>query len=466
MIAISIAILIPCFWHKRIEAGDLGSHVYNAWLAQLIEHGRLPGLWIAPQRNNVLLDLILLHLGNLFGLRAGGKIAVSAAVLIFFWGAFALVCALSRRVPWFVLPLIAMFTYGWTFEQGLINYYLSIGLAFWAMAIICAGRGWERALAILFAPLVWMAHPLGFAVLVCLGGYLALVPWLSARAQVWLLIVATIALAASRLYIARHFPSTWRLSALGIDQVILYGTRYVPVAIAMGILIIIALRLDYTDRAKSRTSLAAYRLPLLLFLLSVAFVSMAPRTIDLPQYASEIALITPRLTSVCAILLCGLLGVASPRRWLAGAFAAMAAIFFILLYVDTGKLNRMEAQAESYERKLPPGQRFLATIRRWPASRVMIQHTVDRACIGYCFSYGNYEPSSLQFRVRARAGNPFVLTNFNDASATERGEYLVQPNDLPVFEIYECDSDRTANLCMRLLTAGEKNGAAPVVHRP
>ncbi len=31
-IAISAGLLIPCFWHRRIEAGDLGSHVYNAWL--------------------------------------------------------------------------------------------------------------------------------------------------------------------------------------------------------------------------------------------------------------------------------------------------------------------------------------------------------------------------------------------------------------------------------------------------
>jgi len=30
-----------------------------------------------------------------------------------------------------------------------------------------------------------------------------------------------------------------------------------------------------------------------------------------------------------------------------------------------------------------------------------IAHSVDRACIGHCFSYSNYEPSSGQFRVRA-----------------------------------------------------------------
>ena len=35
--AISALLVVPCWWHRRIEAGDLASHVYNAWLAQLIE---------------------------------------------------------------------------------------------------------------------------------------------------------------------------------------------------------------------------------------------------------------------------------------------------------------------------------------------------------------------------------------------------------------------------------------------
>src|SRR5580700_8178313 len=49
VLATSAAVLVPCFWHKRIEAGDLGSHTYNAWLAQSIERGQAPGLWLANQ---------------------------------------------------------------------------------------------------------------------------------------------------------------------------------------------------------------------------------------------------------------------------------------------------------------------------------------------------------------------------------------------------------------------------------
>ena len=47
VLGISAALLLPCFWHRHIEAGDLGSHLYNAWLAQLIENGQAPGLYLA-----------------------------------------------------------------------------------------------------------------------------------------------------------------------------------------------------------------------------------------------------------------------------------------------------------------------------------------------------------------------------------------------------------------------------------
>src|SRR5437660_5169876 len=140
VLALSAAVLIPCFWHRRIEAGDLGSHVYNAWLAQLIERGQAPGLRLARQWNNVLFDLLLLKLGNFVGLAAAQKILVPLCVLIFFWGAFALLAAVSGRAPWFLLPCLVMLAYGWTFNLGFFNYYISLGLGFFAIAIVWRGR--------------------------------------------------------------------------------------------------------------------------------------------------------------------------------------------------------------------------------------------------------------------------------------------------------------------------------------
>jgi len=82
---LSVVLVIPCLWHRRIESGDLASHAYNAWLAQLIEKGQAPGLYIAKQWKNVLFDVALLRVANLVGLTAAQKIVVSACVLIFFW---------------------------------------------------------------------------------------------------------------------------------------------------------------------------------------------------------------------------------------------------------------------------------------------------------------------------------------------------------------------------------------------
>jgi len=39
----SVLLVVPCYWQSRLQLGDLSSHIYNAWLAQLIESGASPG---------------------------------------------------------------------------------------------------------------------------------------------------------------------------------------------------------------------------------------------------------------------------------------------------------------------------------------------------------------------------------------------------------------------------------------
>src|ERR1039457_1327506 len=73
----SVLLLVPCYWQSRLQLGDLSSHIYNAWLAQLIESGRAPGLAIVHQTTNVLFDLILSGLFNTLGADAAQRISVS-----------------------------------------------------------------------------------------------------------------------------------------------------------------------------------------------------------------------------------------------------------------------------------------------------------------------------------------------------------------------------------------------------
>src|SRR5215510_7911536 len=98
-IALSFLMLAPVYWQPRIQAGDLSSHIYNAWLAQLIESGRTQGLAIASQTTNLLFDLLLGGLFRLLGPEPAQRIAVSLAVLVFVWGAFAFAGAVAARRP-------------------------------------------------------------------------------------------------------------------------------------------------------------------------------------------------------------------------------------------------------------------------------------------------------------------------------------------------------------------------------
>ena len=204
-----------------------------------------------------------------------------------------------------------------------------------------------------------------------------------------------------------------------------------------------------------------YFLPLQLYGLALLAGILLPSAVTLPGYAAPLSLLTARLTSVTAVLACCLLGATRPQKWHFPCLVAIAAVFFLFLYTDTEKLNKMEEQTERYERILPPGQRIISTIWPFAGSRLLIDHVVDRACIGQCFSYGNYEPSSGQFRVRAQPGNPFVLSDFGSADEVESGNHIVRAQDLPIFEIYQCSLNMT-DLCMRELAVGDRNGSIGV----
>jgi len=97
------------------------------------------------------------HLGHTVGFWLAERIVVCLSVLVFFWGSFALVTAASQRPPWLLVPAFWMFAYGWTFQMGFLNYYLSLGLAFLAMGLFWRGKQWDYGVvAILAVSSFWL----------------------------------------------------------------------------------------------------------------------------------------------------------------------------------------------------------------------------------------------------------------------------------------------------------------------
>jgi len=467
LLATSICVLIPCFWQREIASDDLASHVYNAWLVQLIHRGYAPGLWIAPLKTNVLFDWLLSGLGSFVRLRVAEKLAVSLAVLIFFWGVFALVTATTRRAPWLLLPCIAMIAYGWTFYIGFFNYYLSLGLSFFALAIVWRGKGWERLIAAPLALASLIAHPLGFLWLLGASIYLFFAERLRVRYHMALLAAGSAVLLGVHRYLSHHYtvdPGAkpfWAYN--GADQLVLFSERYHLPERAILVFLLAALAVDVIRRWRTRDSELPYAIPLQLYVLLWVAVILLPGAIHFPPPRAAIALLTDRLTLILAVLACCLLGAMRPAKWHLVASGAIAAVFFVFLWQDTRTINRMEAQIERLVRTLPSNQRVLATVLPLPGSRIPIQHIADRACIGHCFAYGNYEPGSRDFRVRAEPDNPYVLDDYELAVDVEEGTYVVQPEDLPVYQVYQCSNSGT-ELCSRSLTAGEENNRVGAYH--
>jgi hypothetical protein len=465
VIAISVLILAPCWWHRHIEAGDLGSHVYNAWLAQLIEKGQAPGLYFAPQWNNVLVDWMLLHAADLVGFAAGEKIVVSLCVLVFFWGVFAFVMASAERAPWFLAPCIAMLAYGYAFNMGFLNYYLSLGLAALSLALLWRGKGIGRIAGVILLPLVLLAHPLGMLWLVGTAAYIFLWDKLPGWWKLLIPLAAVCALLAIHWYLdyKPEFAADWERPAFyvlnGADQVVLYSRRYAFVAAAAVLLGVVCTAVDAFPRTRDAAFWRSVRLPLGLYAVALMTTALLPQNLKPSATGGLIGLLDSRLTAITAILGLCVLNQMRPRKFALAGFAACAVVFFALLYQDTQVLNRMESNVESMVHELPFGTKVLTTIWAPPGSHIwFMSHLADRACIEHCFSFSNYEPSTEQFRVRARPGNAIVTASYDDSGEMQSGEYEVQDEDLPMKEIYQCDVKDLTKLCIRDLAAGELNG--------
>jgi hypothetical protein len=465
VLLLSLALVLPCVWHRRIEAGDLPSHVYNAWLAQLIAKGQAPGLYIVTQWHNVLFDVALLQVANLVGLAAAQKIVVSVCVLVFFWGAFAFIRTMSEGPPWFLTPCLAMLAYGYSFNMGFMNYYLSLGLACFGLTILWRARGSDWIVGAAFGLLAMLAHPIGFLWMV---GTLA---YVNVRAKLpgwWKL---ALPLAAVTTFAAIYWYATHRPALLadwdrgpfylynGADQLGLYSKRYFVLAGSAFLFGVACVVSDFWSRQHDLSSWKPFELPFELYLVAFCATALLPENLRPSINDGWIGVLGSRLTSISAVLGLGTLGALKPRKWHLAGFSVCAMVFFTFLYQDTGWLNQLEANAYKLVEVLPAGTRVIITARAPADSRIaFIGHAVERACIGHCFSYANYEPASGEFRVRVRSRSLVATSSTDLAEDMASGEYELDDTDLPIKQIYQCGEEDLTKLCIRDLTAGETNG--------
>jgi hypothetical protein len=477
---VSAALVIPCFWQRIVSSADLQSHLYNAWLAKLIRDGDVHGLWIGHQSTNIVVDLLLSWLLRAFGVSGAERVATAVLVLLFFWGGFQFLSTVRGRPAYWAAPWLAILSYGYVFQQGLLNYYFSCSIVLWLFAVLWRrpvewGMLWAAPLLIL----AYLAHPLPVLWFLGVLAYCRLAQQLQLRFQILLFLASASVLLLIRRYIVARYPTFWELRQLvywtGADQALVYGWIYL--AVALGFLLFIAVLLNEPEnrwRAMVGMPAQAY------FLTAVAIV-VIPSSIGASVENVWAGYIAERLSLLSGVLLLAVVGGSVGRGWYLPAGLMTAAIFFGALYTDVGRQSRVEGKMQELVQALPAGERVIsydqfayqeergdlstreqkltllaARLSSIFTERLTSTHLLSRACLGHCFDYMNYEPSTSQFRIHAVPGNPVVMASPADVIDTVDGTYVVKPIDLPLYVLLRC-GERPADIRMRPLAEGESS---------
>ena len=453
---LSLLLLLPCYWQERVQAGDLSSHIYNAWLARSIDQGQLPGLEIVPRWTNVVFDLLLLQLWRLGSADAAQRIAVALAVLVFIWGAFAFAAAVAGRRPWHVLPFIAMLAYGWVYHMGFFNFYLSMGLCFWALALLWKWSLPRAAGAAAILMVAFLAHALPVLWMGGLLVYRLLARRLPVKGRMVVIFASMASMVVLHFAIASRMHTLWSLGQIifvsGLNQVDVFDTKYY--AIEAALLVLWALPLVSLIRSEGvgqSISQSMESMPLQFAIVTAAGVFLLPTEVLLPAYQNVLAFIADRMSLGVAICLMAALAPVRPKRFECYAAILVALVFFGFLYADERSLNDFEDHMQQAVANLPPGQRVVSAFTDPDLNVNALAHMIDRVCIGHCYSYANYEPSSGQFRVQATGENRYVAYPSSRARALEIGVDIVRETDLP---LYLMDFAANGTIAVKSVAAG------------
>src|SRR5205085_853987 len=127
---------------------------------------------------------------------------------------------------------------------------------------------------------------------------------------------------------------------------------------------------------------------------------------------------------------------------------------------DERLLNSFEDRLTQAVKQAPTYSRVVSAIDDPDLHVNAFAHMIDRACIGRCFSYANYEPSTGQFRIRVPGESPIIASTYEDSWRMQNGSYVVKDRDLP---LYAVRLDEAGNLTVEGLQAGVRIGTSLVL---
>jgi hypothetical protein len=280
-----------------------------------------------------------------------------------------------------------------------------------------------------------------------------------------LLAAGIVSIAGLAAYLAIRTPASWApglriASFFGADQVLTFGAKYYIIVAALLCWLILLLARRFELPAPPLHDIVLH----LWLLMAIAAVSL-PDSIWLPPYSGRTYL-TLRFSLFSAILLCAAVARVPLKAFERIGQIVLMAVFFAFSYADERSLNLVEQKMARAVATLPPGSRVISEVKDSRLYIQALQHVVDRPCIGRCFDFADYEPSTGKFRLRALPGNSFVLSDYDDVSNLENKQLVLNRTDVTVYRLFPCQGGQ--EICEDRVSPGQRlmeqdlaPGAAP-----
>jgi hypothetical protein len=304
--------------------------------------------------------------------------------------------------------------------------------------------------------LAYIAHALPVVWMCGLLAYVAAARRLAPIPRAGLTAAFLAAMVGCHFLIGRFVVTRWSLSQIalttGVDQMWIFDGKYYLVL--AGLLLVWALLfLGLIRHSGARQVVAS--IPFHLCVIGAATVVILPGAVLLPGIAHVLGFIAERMSLGVAVCVCALLATVQPRVIERYALLVVAIVFFGFVYRDERALNAFEDRMQDVVSALPPGERVVNAIGDPWLRANPLAHMIDRVCVGRCYSYANYEPSTRQFRVRAARKNGVVAAAYKDSWHLQCGDYVVREDDVP---LYAVDIGSDGRMKLKALKPGVPNG--------
>jgi hypothetical protein len=300
-----------------------------------------------------------------------------------------------------------------------------------------------------------LAQPLPVLWAIAILAYVYLARNLPEKFRLLLPAVCIAALVLARTVILHYWFAIWDwrqgLHATGADQAYMFGSHYRLTTLALAAVWAMAILHLSHDRGWSGLLRS---IPFQVYTISVLGCFLLPYTILFPWYKAAFGGVAERVAWLSTIFICALsTEVKYPARY-GVAFGAIALMFFAFLFSDVRAINGLEQKLDALVSSLPPNQRVIGEVRYPPNSGFDESMLIDRACIGRCFSFANYEAATEQFRVHAIPGNSIVAWRAESTPARNRAASRAEQffSSQPSGTLYYLHPCGNANICMQSLT--------------